>query len=158
MTMTMEQQHRQLGVGFDHLSYPGHSPQFSNPWAATSTANSGTHLFPTTLATNNNNNFDALAKQQLARTGSVSMPYSSIPASAPPVSAHSGYATGNYGQHDLLNISQDLINLPRPAYDQNFSTAPSSSMNTYAPTSSPYLNPYGQLSQPQQDTRRLSQQ
>lgn len=155
--MTMEQQNRHLGsVGFDHMSYSAPGPQFSNPWGATSSANS-THLFPTALGTNSNN-FDILAKPQAARANNVSMPYTSMPASAPPVGANSGYPNGSYAQSDLLNLSHDLLNAPRSTYDQGYSAAPTSSVNTYAPTSSSYLNTYGNLSQPPPDHRRLSQQ
>lgn len=157
MAMTMEQQNRHLGsVAFDHMSYSAPGPQFSNPWGTTSSANVGTHLFPTALGTNSNN-FDALAKSQAARANSVSMPFTSMPTSTPSVGAN-GYSSGSYAQPDLLNLSHDLLNPPRSTYDQGYSTAPTSSVNTYAPTASPYLSTYGNLSQPQQDTRRLSQQ
>lgn len=157
MAMTMEQQNRQLGsVAFDHLSYSAPGTQFSNPWGATSSANSGTHLFPTALGTSNN--FDALAKSQATRANSVSMPYTSLPATAPSINANSGYSNGSYTQPDLLNLAHDLLNAPRPTYDQAYSAAPNPSIHTYAPTSSPYLSEYGSLSQPQQDSRRLSQQ
>lgn len=156
MAMTMEQQNRHLGsVGFDHLSYSGPGPQFSNPWGATSSGHSGAHLYPTALGTSNN--FDALAKTQAVRANSVSMPYTSMAGSAPSVGASSGYSNGSYAQPDLLNLSHDLVNSSRSTYDQGYSAAPTSSANAYAPTSSPYLTPFGNLSQ-QQDSRRLSQQ
>ncbi|MCJ1470852.1 hypothetical protein MMC07_009499 [Pseudocyphellaria aurata] len=154
MTMTMDQQHRQLG--FDHMQYSAPGPQFTNPWASTSSANS-THLFSTALGSNNNG-FEALAKQA-ARASGASMPYTPS-TSAPSIGTTGNYSNGTYGQ-DLLNLSQDLSNAPRSTYDQAYSTAPASSTNSYAPVSAPYnLGTYTNLSQPQQPNhaRRVSPQ
>lgn len=156
--MTMDQQHRQLGaVGFDHMQYSGPGPQFTNPWASTSSANS-THIFSTALGSNNNG-FEALAKQQAARASGVSMPYTSA-TSAPSMGTAGSYSSGTYGQ-ELLNLSQDLSNAPRSTYDQAYSAAPASSTNSYAPISAPYnLGTYTNLSQHQQQNhaRRVSPQ
>lgn len=160
MTMTMDQQHRQLGaVGFDHIGYSGlPGPQFTNPWASTSSTNS-THIFSTALGSNSNG-FEALAKQQVARASGVSMPYTSS-TSAPSIGTASSYSSGNYGQQELLNLSHDLSNAPRSTYDQAYSAAPTSSTSSYAPISAPYnLSTYTSLPQQQQQnhTRRVSQQ
>lgn len=159
MTMTMDQQHRQLGtVGFDHMQYSGPAPQFTNPWASTSSANSS-HIFSTALGSNNNG-FEALAKQQTARASGVSMPYTPS-TSAPSIGTTSSYPNGNYGHQELLNLSHDLSNAPRSTYDQSYSAAPTSSANTYAPISAPFnLSTYSNLSQQQQQHhgRRASQQ
>ena len=150
MTMTMEQ-HRQLGaVGFD---------QFSDPWASTTSANSVSQLYPTSLGSNNLG-FDALAKQQVARASSASMPYSSMTASTPAIAASGAYSTGSYGQQGVMNLSQDLLNPPRATYNQGYSAAPSSSINAFSSASNMFLAPYGNI--PQQShhdmDRRLSQQ
>lgn len=150
--MTLDQQNnRHLGsIGFDHLSY-GNGPQFSNPWAS---ASSNGQLFPSSL-NSNNMGFDALAKQQTAR-GSCSLPYSSLPASAPSMNS-SSYSTAPYTQ-PLMSLPQpDLLNQNRSSYDQAYSAAPS--VNTFPPTSAPYTDSYGNVAQPQRpiDDRRLSQ-
>ena len=147
--MTMDQRNHHLGstMGFDHLPY-GSGPQFTNPWAAGSPAHP--QLFPS----HNNAGFDALAKQQTARASTAPMSYSSIPASAPSM----GTGSYQYGSSNLLDMSQDLLNPPRSTYEPNYSTAPSS-VNSYAPTSAPYVGTYGNVSQPQHqdEVRRLSQ-
>jgi len=154
MTLTLDHNNnRHLGsMGFDHMPY-GNSPHFTNPWANTP---SNGLSFPTSMSSNNVG-FDALAKQQAARTTTAAMPYSSVPASAPSMNAGNNYSSTPYGQTDLMNLSQDLINHGRPAYDQGYSAAPS--VNSFAPTSSPYVGSYGGVAQAPQadDVRRLSQ-
>ena len=146
--MTIDQRNHHLGstMGLDHMPY-GNGPQFTNPWS------SGSPAHPQLFPNSNNVGFDALAKQQAARSSSVSMPYSSIPASAPSIPA------GNYqyGSSSLVDMSQDLLNPPRSGYEQGYSAAPSS-VSSYAPTSAPYVNSYGSVVPPQQhdDVRRLS--
>ena len=156
MTMTMDQQqNRHLGaIGFDNMHYSAPQPQFTNPWSTASSAAPNSHLFATSLGTNNAG-FDALAKQQAARANNVSMPYSSIPTTAPAMGTANGYSSGPYNQ-DLLGLPQDLLT-PRSTYEQAFSSAPSQTTSTYAPTSAPYIGTYSPLPQPQ-DERRLSHQ
>ncbi|MCJ1482236.1 hypothetical protein MMC06_002399, partial [Schaereria dolodes] len=158
MTMAIENQQRHLGsMNFDHMPYPG-PPQFTNPWASTTSATTS-HLFPTSLGSASMN-FDI--KPQSARPTTMSMPYSSIPASLSSISSGNNYSTIPYNQSELLNSSQDLLNPPR-AYDQTYSTAPSVT-SSYTPTSTPYapMSAYGQSMAQQQHhhhehTRRLSQ-
>ena len=155
--MTMDQRNHGLGsMGFDHMPY-GNGPQFTNPWGASSSPTPHPHIFPNSVASNNAG-FDAIAKQQAQRATTVSMPYSSVPASAPSMGASNGFPSTTYGQSELLGMSQDLLNShPRSTYEQGYSAAPTS-VNTYAPTSTPYVSAYGSVTQPQQDeVRRLSQ-
>ena len=156
MTMTMDQQQsRHLGaIGFDNMHYSAPQPQFTNPWSAASSGASNSHLFATSLGTNNAG-FDALAKQQVARANNVSMPYSPIPTSAPAIGTTNGYSSSAYSQ-DLLGLPQDLLT-PRSTYEQAYSSAPSQTTGTYAPTSAPYMGTYSGLSQPPEE-RRLSHQ
>lgn len=145
--MTMDQRNHHLGstMGFDHMSY-GNGPQFTNPWSA------GSPAHPQLYPSSNNVGFDSLAKQQATRSSTASMPYSSLPATAPSMGV--GYS---YGSSNLLDMSQDLLNHPRTLYEQGYSAAPSSSAHTYAPTSVPYVSSFGGLPQPQHhDERRLS--
>ena len=148
-------------MGFENMHYTS-PPHFTNPWASTTPANTTSQFFPTSLGPSNVG-FDALAKQQAARANNVSMPYSSIPVSAPSMGAGNNYTSAPYGQPELLSLSQDLLNPPR-SYDQGYSNAPSSSVNSYAPISAPYapMSNYGpslahQQPQHQDNARRLSQ-
>ncbi|KAI4134738.1 MAG: hypothetical protein LQ347_001262 [Umbilicaria vellea] len=147
-------------IGFDGLHYNS-PPQFTNPWASTTVTSGASQLFPASLGPSNTG-FDALAKQQVARANNVSMPYSSIPVSAPSMGPGTSYSSAPYGQPELLNLSQDLLNAPR-SYDQSYSNAPSTSVNSFAPLSAPYapLSNYGpslaQQVQHQDSARRLSQ-
>lgn len=145
------EQHRQLGaVGYD---------QFADPWASTNSTHSVSQLYPTSLGSNNTG-FDALAKQQVARASSASMPYNSIAASTPSIPASGGYSTGSYSQPGIMNLPHDLLNPTRSTYNQGYSAAPSSSINAFSSASNMFLSPFGNLpQQSQQDmSRRLSQQ
>ena len=157
MTMTMDQQqNRHLGaIGFDNMHYSAPQPQFTNPWSTSSSGASTSHLFATSIGSANTG-FDSLAKQQAARANTVSMPYSSIPVSAPSMGTANGYSNGPYNQ-DLLGLPQDLLT-PRSTYEQAYSSAPSQTSSTFTPTSAPYLGAYSGLSQQPQDERRLSHQ
>lgn len=160
--MAVENQQRHMGgpIGFDGMHYTS-PPHFTNPWASTTVTSTASQLFPTSLGPSNTG-FDALAKQQVARANNASMPYSSIPVSAPSMGPVNSYTSAPYGQPELLNLSQDLLNAPR-SYDQGYSNAPSTSANSFAPISAPYapLSNYGpslaQQVQHQDSTRRLSQ-
>lgn len=144
--MTMDHQNnRHLGgLPFEQMSYNS-GPQFTNPWS--STASNG-HLSYQPVGASTMG-FDALAKQAQRPSNTTSLPYSSIPASAP--LSNTGYSSGTaYGNPDLVNMSQDLLNHAHSSY----STAPSS-VTSYAPTSIPYPSTFGSMSQ-SQDPRRMS--
>lgn len=156
MTMTLDQRNHHLaGMNFDHMSY-ANSPQFSNPWGSSQSASHAPQLFSSSMGTSNIA-FDALKQQQNARSTTSSMSYSSAPASAPSMPASNGYPS--YATSNLLDMSQDLLKpeFPRSTYDHGYSAAPSS-VNSYAPTSAPYVSSYSSLAQPQQpdEIRRLS--
>ncbi|KAL9077677.1 MAG: hypothetical protein Q9161_000049 [Pseudevernia consocians] len=155
MAMTMDRNHHLSGMNFDHMSY-ANSPQFTNPWSSSQSAPHVSQLFPSSMGTSNAG-FDALKSQPNARSTTSSMPYSSVPASAPSMSATNGYTS--YATSNLLDLSQDLLKpeFPRSTYEQGYSAAPSSAAS-YAPTSAPYVSSYSTLAQPQQadEIRRLS--
>lgn len=143
MAITLEHQNnRHLGgMPFDHMQYSA-GPQFTNPW---SSAASTAHLTAYQPLSSSNMGFDAIAKQN-QRPSTTTLPYSSIPASAP--LSNNGYpSAAPYGNPDLVNMSQDLLNHANSGY----SNAPSS-VGTYAPTSVPYPTAFAQS----QDARRLS--
>jgi hypothetical protein len=151
MAMTMEQ-HRQLGaVGFD---------PFGDSWTSTTSANSVSQLYPTSLGSNSTG-FNALAKPPPARTSNPSISYHSTTTSTSPMAAGGGYSMGSYGQSGVMNLAQDLMNHSRPAtYNQSYSAAPTPSVNSYSSASNMFLSPFGNIPlQSQHDmNRRLSQQ
>jgi hypothetical protein len=151
MAMTMEQ-HRQLGaVGFD---------PFGDSWTSTTSANSVSQLYPTSLGSNSTG-FNALAKPPPARASNPSMSYHSTTTSTSPMAAGGGYSMGSYGQPGVMNLAQDLMNHSRPAtYNQSYSAAPTPSVNSYSSASNMFLSPFGNIPlQSQHDmNRRLSQQ
>ncbi|KAG8526976.1 uncharacterized protein KY384_008405 [Bacidia gigantensis] len=131
-------------MGFDHMPY-GNGPSFTNPWGAPSN-----QLFGAGMSAHNTG-YDTLAKQQSARSTGA-LPYTSIPAVAPPMSAT--YQGSPYPQADLIGMSQDLVNHSRPSYDHTSTP----SVGSFAPTSAPYGNSYSTLAHTSQheEPRRLS--
>ncbi|KAL9604788.1 MAG: hypothetical protein Q9219_000236 [cf. Caloplaca sp. 3 TL-2023] len=155
MTLTMDPQQRQLGaMGFDHMPYPPSQPQFSNPWASTTSASTSSHLYPTHLA-NNNIGFDAIAKQQAARSNGVSLSYTSAPISAPALSSGNGYTNAAYDQQQqILAMPHDMLNPSRSSYEPGYTGTSSPAVSSYAPASASYVGSYGSLSQHGSDSDR----
>ncbi|KAL8943743.1 MAG: hypothetical protein Q9216_000849 [Gyalolechia sp. 2 TL-2023] len=151
----MDPQQRQLGaIGFDHMSYPPPQPQFSNPWASTTSSSPSSHMYATPLASNNIG-FDAIAKQQAARSNGVSMAYTSAPVSAPALTSNNGYPNAPYDQQQhMLGLSQDLLNSSRSGYEQGYTGTSSPAVAPYAPTSTSYVGSYGSVSQHGSDSDR----
>ncbi|KAL9004287.1 MAG: hypothetical protein Q9188_002892 [Gyalolechia gomerana] len=155
MTLTMDPQQRQLGaIGFDHMSYPPPQPQFSNPWASTTSASPSSHMYATPLGSNNIG-FDAIAKQQAARSNGVSMSYTAAPVSAPALTSNNAYPSAPYDQQQhMLGLSQDLLNSSRSSYEQGYTGTSSPAVAPYAPTSTSYVGSYGSVSQHGSDSDR----
>lgn len=155
MTLTMDPQPRQLGaIGFDHMSYPPQQPQFTNPWASTTSASPSSHLYPAPLA-GNNIGFDAIAKQQAARHSAASIPYSSASVSAPSMPSSNAYSGTSYGQQQqMLGLPQELMNHSQAQYEQGYTCTSSPAVSSYAPTSAPYVGSYGSVSQHGSDSDR----
>ena len=141
MAIDSQQRHHLEGsLNFDHMPYST-SPQFSNPWSTSAPS----YSTPVT-------GYESLSKQTTSRPTTMTMPYTSLPATAPSVGSAS-YAPVPFPHSDMLASSQ-------PSYEQNYTTAPASS-STYASSSPPYapMSSYGQsLAQQQQEQshRRLS--
>ncbi|PQE29989.1 hypothetical protein CJF32_00000672 [Rutstroemia sp. NJR-2017a WRK4] len=145
MTMTIDNQQRFGGMNFDHMPYTHttSSPQFTNPWSASS-APAPTQSLYASAGINPNLGLDSIAKQQSARlNNNVSMgSYASIPITA--ASAGSSLLVDVYGsQQDLLTMPQDMLSPSRSlstgyGSEAAYSSAPSPVHASYAPTSSPY--------------------
>lgn len=143
--MTIDNQQRFGGMNFDHMPYTHatSSPQFTNPWSASS-APAPTQSLYASAGINPNLGLDSIAKQQSARlNNNVSMgSYASIPITA--ASAGSPLLVDVYGsQQDLLTIPQDMLSPSRSlstgyGSEAAYSSAPSPVHASYAPTSSPY--------------------
>ncbi|KAI4191281.1 MAG: hypothetical protein L6R41_000208 [Letrouitia leprolyta] len=104
-------------------------------------------MYGTSLA-NNNIGFDAIAKQQAARSNGVSMSYTSAPVSAPALTSSNGYPSAPYDQQQhMLGLSQDLLNSSRSGYEQGYTGTSSPAVAPYAPTSTSYVGSYGNMSQ-----------
>ncbi|KAI9679897.1 MAG: hypothetical protein M1817_004912 [Caeruleum heppii] len=139
--MAVDPHQRQLGsLGFDPLQYSA-APHFTNPWVSSSTSNTS-QFYPSPLASNSAS-LDALSKQHAPSSTSASVPYSTIPVSAPSISSGS-QLSNPFAQQDLLSLSQDMISNNRlsaaPTYgsEHSYSTAPSPTANSYMPTSASY--------------------
>ncbi|KAI0009793.1 hypothetical protein F4779DRAFT_354638 [Xylariaceae sp. FL0662B] len=141
MTMTLDNQSRLGALNFDHMSSYSNPPHFTNPWASGSSGQHGNQGMYSQGLSANLGGLDSMAKQHAARTSpnsSASMAsYGSIPVTAS--SAGSTLLPDVYGQQDLLNMPQDLLNLNRmqtssAAYGEpSYATAASAS-----PVNAPY--------------------
>ena len=160
MTMVLDNSHRQYGgMGYDNIySAQIHQhPQFTDPWAHTS-SNSSSSIYPTSMSSTNIN-LNSTVKPEPSRPTGIPMPYSSIPVSAPSMVSSSNYSTAGYGGSDLLSMSQDL---PRSTYGTQTTYATSSpATNSFAPSNYNPLNYAQSLQQQQQqqaqsENRRLS--
>ncbi|KAL8868731.1 MAG: hypothetical protein Q9174_004792 [Haloplaca sp. 1 TL-2023] len=110
-------------------------------------------MYPAPLA-NNNAGFDAIAKQQLARTNASAMAYSAAPVPAPSLSSSNGYSSSPYDQQHILGLSQNLLNHSRAGYDQGYTGTSSPAISSYAPSSASYVDSYGGVSQHGSDSDR----
>ncbi|KAI9835504.1 MAG: hypothetical protein M1837_003706 [Sclerophora amabilis] len=165
MSMAVDNQQRHLGSlgAFDQMHPYQGPPQFTNPWTSTSSTNPSSNLFPSSSVGPQHMSIDSLSKQQTGRAGNnnnVSMPYTTIPVSAPALSAASSLPMP-FGQQDSLGVQQDLMNANRmsaaPSYgsEHSYSTAPSPNSNAYSATSS---GPYDPLDYAQNRTNYATQQ
>ncbi|PLB55847.1 hypothetical protein P170DRAFT_422347 [Aspergillus steynii IBT 23096] len=134
MTMVIENQNRQYGgMGFDNVyqhNMPHHNPpQFTDPWTA---AHTSSHSTPPVYATSMGLNH---AKEEVSRPSPMSMPYSSIPVSAPSMVTGSSYSTTtatSYPGPEVMGMQHDL---PRTSFEQAPAYTTTSPMSTFAPAS-----------------------
>lgn len=160
--MAVDNQQRQhLGsMGYDHIPYSTGPPQFTNPWASTPSSTDTSQFFPS-LSTGSLA-YDGLPKSNVTRPSTMSMPYSSLPASAPSINTND-YSNIPYSQSELLGASQSLMNSSRAVYDPTYAGTHSQTLNSYPPAPASYaqLGSYGQSlvppQQPHDTARRLSQ-
>ncbi|KAF2146766.1 uncharacterized protein K452DRAFT_241841 [Aplosporella prunicola CBS 121167] len=113
MAVDNRQQPQVSGLGFD--STMRFAPHFTNPWASAPAP--APQLYATTLGSNTTA-LVSTAHQQPARPTAVSMPYATIPVSAP------------------TSLGADLLGSSRP-YGTAYATSASPTTPSYAPTSAP---------------------
>ena len=140
MTMVMENQNRQYGgMGFDNVyqhNIPHHHtpPHFTDPWAD---AHTSSHPNPPMYATAMGANplpLNPVKQEDVNRPSPMSMPYSSIPVSAPSLVAGSNYSTASYPAPDVMGMQQGL---PRSSFEQTPTYTTASPMSNFAPASYP---------------------
>jgi hypothetical protein len=147
--MAVDSRQQQMGsMGYDPLRYP--APHFTNPWASqTSAAAAPSSLYPTSMAAGQSSGLDNAAQQahSIPRSSAVSsIPYaSSIPVTAAPLGSGTSLPLdGIYGQQNLLDIPQEVLN-PSRSYASQVSSVEAPVGATYAPTSAPqYAMDYSQ--------------
>ena len=170
MTMVMENQNRQYGgMGFDSVyphnaALPHHNPpQFTDPWAA---AHTSSHSNPPVYAPSSMGLNPVKQEEVANRPSAMSMPYSSIPVSAPSlVSGGSNYSTStpaaaaaattttpSYPAPEMMSMQHEM---PRTTFDHPPTYTTASSMSSFAPASYAPLSYAPSLHHPQ-DSRRIS--
>lgn len=161
-----------------NFDMPYSSPQFTNPWASTSSPAqthslyASSHNLPHNISLNqHNHNLGLDLKQPQRLSSNVPMgSYASMPITG--ATAGSPLLPEVYEVQDFNNMSQDLLSSNRsmaPGYPSEpaYSSAPSPVHNTYAPSPSPYeamgyapapvRSTYAIQSHHQDNARRLSQ-
>lgn len=154
MTMVIENQNRPYGgMSFDNV-YHHTPPQFTDPWAAahTTSSHSTPPVYVTSMGNSGNIPLNPVKQEEVGRNPAMSMPYPSIPVSAPSLVPGSNYTTAPYGP-EVMGMQHEV---PRTSFDQapSYTTAPPMSnfaQSSYAPVSYAPIHP----SQPQ-DARRIS--
>ncbi|MCJ1306398.1 hypothetical protein MMC25_000040 [Agyrium rufum] len=161
MTAVDNQQRTHLGsLGYENMPYSG--AHFNNPWpqSANSHTSSSSHLYSNLPSQSSIGGYPSQPKSPSAiRSTTMSLPYSSAPASAPPIGS-GNFPSSGYS-HDYS--SGDYSSQPR-SYESSYPTSSSQPMASYTSSSPAYapINSYGhslahqQQQQSQDSSRRLS--
>ncbi|KAI9726244.1 MAG: hypothetical protein M1834_009073 [Cirrosporium novae-zelandiae] len=153
MTMVAENQQRQFdGLSYDPMSYHTR-PHFNDPWTPSNPGNTASQMYQPSLNSNLN------LQSSGAKPSTVSMPYSTIPVTAPSISTGANYPNSIYTGSEMLNMSQDLLSPSRASYgtDHSYSST-SPSPSSYVPTQSPFASvAYSQTLQQQQAQQQQQQ-
>lgn len=157
MTMVIENQNRQYGgMGFDHVyqnNMPhSQTPQFTDPWAAHTSSHSTPPVYTSTSMGSSQLTMNPVKHADVTRPTAISLPYSSIPVSAPSLVAGSNYSTSAYAGSEMMNLPHDM---PRSTIDGAPSYTAAAPIGGFTPANYPPLN-YSHGIHPQQDARRMS--
>ncbi|KAI9895085.1 MAG: hypothetical protein M1814_000310 [Vezdaea aestivalis] len=133
MAISVDNQHRLGHFGLDSgLPYSA-GPHFTNPWSPSSAAAQQQQYMPPSSA-----HLDALAKQQVVQSSSVSMPYATVSASAPDMinaqrlSNASSYDTGYSSASSPSSAFSNPPASSAPFTTMGYTTAPNASLYTLA--------------------------
>ncbi|KUL87580.1 hypothetical protein ZTR_04633 [Talaromyces verruculosus] len=152
MTMVIENQNRQYGGmgGFDHVyqsnMHHSQTPQFTDPWAAHTSSHSTPPVYPTASM-----GMSPVKHDDVTRPTAISMPYSSIPVSAPSLVAGNTYPSAGYAGSEMLNMHHDI---PRSTFDAAPSYPAAAPINSFTPANYTPMAYSGLATQ--QDARRMS--
>ncbi|EAW14351.1 C2H2-type zinc finger protein [Aspergillus clavatus NRRL 1] len=153
MTMVIENQNRQYGgMGFDSVyshNVPHHTPHFTDPWTA---AHTSSHSTPPVYATSLGINH---TKPEEVSRPALSLPYSSIPVSAPSLVASSSYSTAptSYPGPEVMSLQHEM---PRTTFEQTPTYTTASSMSTFTPATYAPISYAPSLAHQHPDARRIS--
>ncbi|KAI9926426.1 hypothetical protein ASPWEDRAFT_695762 [Aspergillus wentii DTO 134E9] len=160
MTMVIDNQNRQYGgMGFDnvyHHNMPHHNPpQFTDPWAAAHTSShSQPPVYATAMASDGINH---VKQEEVSRPSAISMPYPSIPVSAPSLVTGSNYSTAttapSYPGPEMMTMQHDM---PRTTFESAPTYTTASSMSSFAAPASYAPISYAPPLHPPHDSRRIS--
>ncbi|EAU38120.1 conserved hypothetical protein [Aspergillus terreus NIH2624] len=135
---------------------PHHNtPQFTDPWSA---AHTTSHSTPPVYATSMGASQIGLShpkQEEVNRPAPMSMPYSSIPVSAPSmVTGSSNYSATAATSYPAPEVMEMPHGIPRSSFEQGPAYTTASSMSTFAPASYAPLSYTPSLHH--QDSRRIS--
>ncbi|CRG86626.1 hypothetical protein PISL3812_03636 [Talaromyces islandicus] len=154
--MVIENQNRQYGgMGFDHVYQNNmphtttQTPQFTDPWAAHTSSHSTPPVYTSTSMGSSQLAMNPVKHADVTRPTAISLPYSSIPVSAPSLVAGSNYPTSAYAGSDMMNLPHDM---PRSTMDGTPSYTAAAPIGGFTPANYPPLN----YSHGIQDARRMS--
>lgn len=150
MTMVIENQTRQYGgMGFDNPVYHHGAPHFTDPWAAAhSSSHSAAPMYSTASMGNGQLPLNSVKQEDVNRPSPISMPYSSLPVSAPSLVAGNSYST-SYANPEVMGMQHEM---PRTGFEQAPTYTTASSMGNFGPAS----YPMGYAPSLQQQDRRIS--
>jgi hypothetical protein len=157
MTMVIENQNRQFGgLGYDN-AYQNNiqpSPQFSDPWSGHTTSHPSSAIYPGAMAAHPVALSHGSKREDTLRPSAISMPYSTIPVSAPSMVPSSTYPAAGYGGSELLVMPPEL---PRTTFEQAQSYTTASPMSAFTATTYAPLD-YAQSLHHQQQQQQQQQQ
>lgn len=93
---------------------------------------------------------NSVKQEDVNRPSPISMPYSSLPVSAPSLVAGSNYSTTSYPSPEVIGLQHEM---PRTTFEQAPTYTTASSMSNFGPASYP-MGYAPSLQQP--DNRRIS--
>ncbi|KAL1954810.1 hypothetical protein VTO42DRAFT_540 [Malbranchea cinnamomea] len=138
MTMVMENQNRQYGsMGYENVypahAQPGHSHFSNDTWPSHSSSHPPP-MYPASAVSSSNP--VPLKREEIPRPPALTVPYSSVPVSAPSSVVSNGhqYSTAAYSAPEVMVVPPEL---PRTTFEQPQTGATVSPVNSFAPGNYP---------------------